>query len=83
MTPRNSEELTYLQQLRTETENAKTNFEANKAIWVQNAAKLIATHAHRMLWEKPPASAIPPQEFLDTCIDDAMVDLDLEQSEPA
>ena len=82
MEPSTTEELMRLQQARVETENARTNFEVNKSNWVQHAAKLIATHAHRMLWEHPPASAIPPQEFLDSCIDDALVDLDLEQSEP-
>ncbi len=79
---RDAEELARLQQLRVEVENARESWETNKVNWAQQAARVVATNAYRILWANPPQGAVPPTEFLEKCVDDALVDLDVEQSEP-
>ena len=76
-----AEELAKLHQERRDIEQAKENFEANRVGWIHEAARLIATHAYSILHGAPPKDPEPPQAFLDQCIDQALVALDLETSE--
>lgn len=62
-------------------EQAKENLEANKVGWVDNAAKLIATNTYQISWTNLSATEDLPHEFLDCCINEALVALELEHFE--
>ena len=74
-------DLERLSRERQELEQARENFEINKAGWIQDATGTIASCAYRILRAQPPTTEDPPQEFMEKCINEAMATLDMEQSD--
>lgn len=79
--PSQSMDLEAMQRLRREIEDAKENFKANKVAWTHHAAKEIPTTAYQLLLTTPPTTDSPPTPFLDQCMGDGLLALELEFSD--